>query len=255
MKRSLRTTACAAALAAGLLATTAVPASAASIGSSEVTANWYQDFLGRTLAAARNDPGHLYWADRLDAGEPRAQVLADLTRTPEYAATSVTLVYAVLLDRAPDPGARYWLENVPRGMAVEWVEQNVLASREFREGSSAAGYVDDLYAVVLGREPRPGETRYWTGRLQATTPLITVREIWYTDEAADLRTRAKYELLLGRTPNAGEVAYWRGAEKQSDLATSIAFASSPEYFPLSRDAADARAVAEGATQEQATAEH
>lgn len=252
MKRSLTTTAVAAAVAAGLLAATAAPASAATLGSSEVVASWYQDFLGRPLAAARNDLGHLAWADRLDAGEPRAQVLADITRTPEYARTNVTQVYRVLLERDLDPGAAYWLQNVPRGMALEWVEQNVLASREFRGTSSSRGYVEDLYAVVLGREPRAGETRYWTGRLRATSPLITVRELWYSDEAADLRLTAKYQLLLGRTPNAGEIAYWRGSEKQSDLSTSIAFASSPEYFPLAPAAADARALAEGATPEQPT---
>ena len=71
MKRTV-TTAVAGALAAGVLAATALPADAASLGSSEIVANWYQDFLGRNLAAARNDPGHLVWSDRLDAGEPRA---------------------------------------------------------------------------------------------------------------------------------------------------------------------------------------
>ena len=258
MKRSVTTT-LAGALAAGVLAVTAVPADATTLGSSEVVANWYQDFLGRNLVAARNDPGHLVWADRLDAGEPRAQVLADIVRSPEYARTNVTVLYAVLLDRAPDPGAAYWLENIPRGMAVEWVEQNILASPEFRAGQSDTALVGDLYTYVLGRDPRPGEAAYWVNQLRTTyggDHLRLVRAIWYTDEAADARTVRQYERLLGRTPNGGEVAYWRGSEKQSDLATSIAFASTGEYFIYGpTPAADAAARAAGATQAQADAAH
>lgn len=254
MKRTV-TTAVAGALAAGVIAVTAVPANAATLGSSEVVANWYQDFLGRNLAAARNDPGHLVWADRLDGGEPRAQVLAEIVRSPEYARTNVTALYVLLLERAPDPGAAYWLENVPKGMAVEWVEQNILASAEFRQGSgSDADWVGDLYGLLLGREANAGETRYWVQQLRQTGSLATVRSIWYTDEAADARVTVQYVRLLGRIPNGGEIAYWRGTEKQSDLATSIAFASSPEYFPVG-PAADAAAQAAGATQAQADAPH
>lgn len=255
MKRFI-TTAVAGALAAGVLATTALPATAASLGSSEVVANWYQDFLGRNLAAARNDPGHLVWSDQLDAGAPRAQVLAEIARSPEYAQINVVQLYALLLGRAPDDGASYWLENIPRGMAVEWVEQNVLASAEFRQGSDDdATWVGELYALLLGREANAGETRYWVQQLRQTGPLATVRSIWFTDEATDARTTRQYVRLLGRTPDGGEVAYWRESEKQSDLATSIAFASSPEYFPVTPADADAAARAAGATQAQADAAH
>lgn len=258
MKRSIVTTAAAGAVAAGLLAATAVPAQAATLGSSEIVANWYQDFLGRNLAAARNDPGHLVWSDQLDAGQPRAQVLAEIVRSPEYATLNVTLLYALLLERAPDPGASYWLENIPKGMAVEWVEQNILASAEFRSGLSDTELVGDLYTYVLGREPRAGEASYWVNQLRGSYGrdyLRLVRAIWYTDEAADARTTRQYVRLLGRTPNGGEVAYWRGTEKQSDLATSIAFASTDEYFPTAAAAADAAARAAGATQAQADAKH
>ena len=116
LKRS--TTAAAAAIAAGLLAATAVPAGAATPNSREVVANWYQDFLGRNLAAARNDTGSQVWADRLDSGEPRAQVLAEIVRSKEYARTNVTALYRTLLDRAPDPGAGYWLDT--KGLAGWW---------------------------------------------------------------------------------------------------------------------------------------
>ena len=230
LKRSI-TTAAAAAVAVGLVAATAVPAGAATPNSREVVANWYQDFLGRNLAAARNDTGSQVWADRLDSGEPRAQVLTEIVRSKEYARTNVTALYAALLDRAPDPGASYWLDNIPRGMAVEWVEQNILASAEFRRGSgSDASWVGDLYALLLNRRPSAGETRYWTNQLRQGGALATVRALWYTDEATDARVVGQYQRLLGRTPNAGEVGYWRGTEKQSDLATSIAFASTGEYF-------------------------
>ncbi len=96
MKRSITTVAAAGAVAAGLLAATAAPAGAATLNSTEVVTNWYQDFLGRNLAAARNDPGLQVWADRLDAGEPRAQVLAEIVRSPEYARTNVTTLYGLL---------------------------------------------------------------------------------------------------------------------------------------------------------------
>ena len=232
LKRSL-ITAAAAAVAAGLFATTAVPANAATSGSSEVVANWYQDFPGRNIVVARNDPGLQVWADRLDAGQAREQVLAEIVRSDEYASVNVTALYAVLLDRDPDPGAAYWLDDVPRGMAVEWVAQNILASREFRAGRSATQLVGDLYTYVLNRDPRPGEAAYWVNQLRGAygrDDLRLVRAIWYTDEGVDARVIAQYENLLGGTPDGGEVAYWRASEKASDLATSIAFASTGEYF-------------------------
>lgn len=254
MKRFI-TTAVAGALAAGALAATAVPAQAASLGSSEIVANWYQDFLGRNLAAARNDTGHLVWSDQLDQKEPRAQVLGEITRSQEYADVNVTQLYLLLLGRAPDPGAATWSQNIPKGMAVEWVEQNILASQEFRQRSGGdTAWVGELYALLLDRGPNAGETRYWVEQLRQTGPLATVRSIWFTDEATDARTTVHYERLLGRAPKEGDVEYWLGAEKQSDLATSIAFASTPEYFPVGA-AGDAAARAAGATQAQADAEH
>ncbi len=205
---------------------------ARTLDSADLVAHWYEDFLGRTLYAARADEGRRYWARQLGSGASKEAVLGELTRSQEYADTSVREVYVRLLGRLPDPGARYWTRGITEGMAVEWVEQNVLASPEYSNLEADEFWVRDVYAEVLGREASGGEARYWAGRFSDLGALGIVRAIWYSPEGVAERITSHYQQLLGRDANRAEVDSWRAAETRSDLATRIAFASSAEYATL-----------------------
>jgi len=196
--------------------------------------SWYQDFLGRLDPSA--DPGRQYWVNRLDRGERPSDVLWSLTETREYAQVNVQALYETLLERAVDPGAEYWISGVDqRGMALEWVAQNIYASDEFYRdvaGSNPRELVTIWYLSLTGREPFPGEVNYWVDRLQSINRLQVLREFWYAPESVESRVIGNYVVLLGRQPSPGEVRYWSPLERESDRNVGVLIASTPEYASL-----------------------
>lgn len=211
-----------------LLTVVARPAQAAEPGSvnDRLVVAWYVDFLGREPAAAAADPGRSYWVDRLDAGERREDVLRGITRSAEQAEVTVEAIYGSHLGRSADPGAGVWVDGLQRGMAPEWVEQNVLASDEFTRTYSRRS--NAWFPPVLGRAARSYETLYWQGQLSRNGSLATLRELWYTPEAIDVRIDDAYAFLLARPADA-DAAYWRGPMAASELETLISLASTAEY--------------------------
>ena len=209
-------------------------AQAAVVGSpnDKLVTGWYDEVLARDLTEAQLDPvGRAAWVDRLDAGQRREDVLRDITRTPEYANRFVTTVYAGSLGRAPDAGARVWITGIQAGMAPEWVEQNIMASAEFEQKDGT--YISQLYGAILGRSSNAGERSYWQGRLATTSRLTVVREIWYSNEALELRIDAIYRTLLHRGSDAAS-RYWHPALATSRLETEISIASTAEYAAIPR---------------------
>lgn len=235
--RAALTGALALAMTAGL-AVAAAPAHATEANDLLVQA-WYREFLQRTSDDAAADPGREHWTHRLDDGDPREEVLRDLLRSREHVSRRVSDAYQDVLGRSPDPGAAQWVDGATSsGMALEWVEQNLLASRELYEEWSWAGdhddlYVQDLYAAVLGRyswESTPAERAYWVGRLRAVGRLAAVRELWSTDEAVRHRVEEHYGDLLRRTPDVDGMAYWSRVEARSDLDAVVGIAATEEFF-------------------------
>ena len=192
---------------------------------------WYRQFL---LRDAAQDPGSSYWVVQL-RDRPADAVLAEILSSREYVTTTINSYYAQYLNRSTDRGAQYWIDGVARGdFPFEWVQQNILASPEYLASASAGGrgtdgVIEAWYADVLGRTvASPGELAYWKSQLQQDSPLLVLRQLWYTPEAANGRVAFRYAIHLGRAPGPGEVAYWYGREVVSDIATTIAIASSPE---------------------------
>lgn len=215
-------------------ATASMPVSQASGPRTALVAAWYQQFLDRSAA---DDPGSRYWVVRLRSFAS-SFVLAEILRSSEAATKQVDDLYADLLDRrtSGDAGARYWIDGVGSGdFPVEWVEQNLLASEEFVLLNSEANRdpgneINAWYRDILGRFPRGGEVTYWAGRLNGSSPLGVVREIWYTPEAVSQRIAGHYDEYLQRTANPGEIAFWYGPEVTSDIGVVISIASSAEYL-------------------------
>ncbi len=166
----------------------------------------------------------------LEDGTPKPEILGLFVGGERFANASVRRVYAELLGREPDGDARYWTDRIPRGMAVEWVEQNVMASEEYGGRAQDASWVaEHLYPDVLGRPGSRAEGEYWASRVGQLGRLGVVRAIWYSPEGVGGRVADNYAELLGRPASAGEVDWWRASEARSDLATRVAIAASPEY--------------------------
>lgn len=214
----------------------ASPAQAAVNNDTTVQA-WYRTFLGRTDAQAKADSGRYYWVDRLDRGARPSDVVWALLHSEEYANREVSSYYNLDLGRAPDAGAAYWINSVAhRGMALEWVEQNVLASEEFFQRFSygdgdATPVVRLWYFDILGRgNPSDGELRYWADRVRRVGRLQAVREIWYSDEGVRNRINQNYQDVLLRSADFGGVQYWYPKEVESDVNVKTLLASTPEFI-------------------------
>jgi Domain of unknown function (DUF4214) len=228
----------AAAVTVGLAPTLlATPARADTASNDQLVQAWYGAFLQREDPGA--DGGRGYWVDQLDQGVSRQYVLGSIIRSQEYATVEIAGYYNGLLDRAPDPGANYWIDQTAHhDMAFEWVAQNILASQEFidrEDDGSGAGYVRALYSVVLHRSPSNGEVSYWVGRLRAVGSLNTVREIWYTDEGVRTRLNDNYLYLLLRGVDADGIGYWSSLERQSDITLQVELASTQEFYGNAND--------------------
>ncbi len=78
--------------------------------------------------------------------------------------------YRSYLGREPDPsGAAYWIDQLRQGKDPNVVLSMFMGTDEFYQhnGSRPAGFVDNLYVGLLGRQPSPAEVDLWSRRLYA----------------------------------------------------------------------------------------
>lgn len=188
---------------------------------------WYEDFLGRD---AEQDLASQYWVDQLNALFPPSDQLWKITHSEEFDAGIVDEYYRVLLGRAPDPGARYWINGITaQRFPKEWALQNILASPEYRAGKDNAALVFGWYTALLSRTPSAGEIAYWSERVNLAGPLDAVRELYYANEAVALRITTSYNLLLDRNPEAREVSYWYPKEVENSVNVQVLIGATEEY--------------------------
>jgi hypothetical protein len=94
----------------------------------------YRNVLGRAPDAA----GQSFWTAKLAAATSRGQVMLSFSESPEYHALTgnevfVTMVYAGMLRRAPDPeGFARWVDFLDAGNSREALIREVLESPEYR---------------------------------------------------------------------------------------------------------------------------
>lgn len=114
------------------------------------------------------------------------------------------------------------------------VTGQLLASAEFhqRAGSTAAGFVTDLYRRVLGRDPGAGEVDHWTDRLAAGVGRHTVATGFHAStESRRLRIDAVYRMVLGRPADAGGLTHWaERLTQEDDVVLAALLATSAEYY-------------------------
>jgi hypothetical protein len=201
----------------------------------------FLDALGRQI-----DPGALAsFGAALAGGEARADVLSDIFATQEYALwqiePAIRLYYAALA-RCPDyVGLQNWCNALHSGaLTLTGAGDQFASSAEFllKYGNlDNAGYVQQLYLNVLGRQADPAGLANWVARLDggasrgAVLTGFSESPEFQTDMANPVEIIRLYYLLLHRMPTAAELQTWLGFLQGNDQ-TDALFA---QGFPAGLD--------------------
>lgn len=167
----------------------------------------YRDLLGREPDTAGLD----FHLARLASGGDRSRwaFTYSLLFSGEGSRGEVARAYDDLLDRAPDgPGSDYWTAHL-QGHSVLDLRVLLLASDEYRNraGATDQGWIEALYADVLGRGTDPSGLAYWLERAGSGIPRpLIAAAIYQSDEALGRRADAHYLEVLSRTPSTAERA-------------------------------------------------
>lgn len=161
---------------------------------------------------------------------PAASPASPTVLAPGTSAYVVEGWYNQLLgrDAASDPGSRYWVGELDRGVPAADVLAQLRRTPEYVRDSVAA-----IYRGYLEREPDAG-SRYWVdGVVSGSFPLEWVEQnVASSTEYQLLRGEdldgsptkvvgGWYRVVLRRTPSAGEVGYW--TSRQSAVGVLAAF--------------------------------
>ena len=201
----------------------------------------YADFLGR----ASDPDGRKYWGDIMvrHANQPgggRDTVAYSFAFSAENANKVVTDLYLLALDRQPDPsGLAHWRGQILSGTGPSAVAVSVFGSEEFfqRAGSTHGGFVDRLFAKVLGRQPDPGGRAFWVEQLDAgRSRTFVAQQVYASEESRRRRVGALYQRFLARQPDPEGHDYWTNViATREDVAVSLYLSASPEYYLKASD--------------------
>jgi SpoIID/LytB domain protein len=168
----------------------------------------YADLLGR----GPDQTGLDGWSAALMVGVPQPTVAHAITTSDEYISLRVAQAYRQVLGRGPDAvGARDWLAAVRSGaILVDAVQRRFYDSDEYfaKSGGTWDGYVRLLYTTILGRGASDAEVALWVGLVPRYGRAWLVDSVWWSREAASVRTRAYYKTFLGREPDPVGLDAW-----------------------------------------------
>jgi hypothetical protein len=180
-------------------------------------AQQYRDFLLR-----EGDRGGLaYWSNLMRAGLTGTGVIGFFLSSPEYegrVASLARLYYAYFL-RPPDPGGlQFWIDQRNGGQPLEWVSGFFSESPEFRQRYGQVddvGFVQLVYANVLGRSPDFAGLVYWVDQLR-TGRLDRGRVMLAFSESAEFRLTSSGEIdttlvwfgMLRDIPSVADYGFW-----------------------------------------------
>lgn len=104
------------------------------------------------------------------------QVVSAIHDSPEFHTQQITSYYHDYLRRDPDPaGLRAWVQAMLGGMPEEPVVVDFLTSFEFVSAHpGTAGFVTELYDVLLQRTPDAAELTAWTAAAESGVPRAAV---------------------------------------------------------------------------------
>jgi hypothetical protein len=224
-----------------------VPAAGPSPAQAAFVAGFYREILGREPTA----PETSSWVSFLRA-DPSVVNAGRMVHTfldgPEYAARAVTpaghvtLLYRLLLERAPDaPGLDGWVRDLAArfapalGAFIDSAEfQFLVRSAQGRTGVDAL--VVRLYQTALGRTPGASEVAAWTDYILATgdfrgaaAAFFESREYTSTPRTLAEHVTRLYRAFLGREPEPGAVTPWVDFLVVQRAGLADAFIQSPEF--------------------------
>lgn len=190
----------------------------------------FNDFLGRDANSTEINR----WIRRLNAGESRYDLVAELAKSDEWAANVVEQMYLDTLGRGPDaPGRGFWISQLQGGMSVAKMAALFYGSPEYlaTEGNQVDRWISDLYSELLIRNPDSGGLSYWVGEVNRTNAGSVALRFYQSDESRRTRVQRLYRDLLGRPSDRGGEDYWSVVlQHGDDLALAADLAGSDEYF-------------------------
>jgi hypothetical protein len=178
----------------------------------------YEGFLRRGVDPA----GQAFWVGELENGRiTRAELVYKLISSDEYRdiVSTVGRFYLGCLNRLPDAdGLAGWTGYLRGGHSAQELAQGFANAPEFQQqmaGLTNAGFVQQLYRGVLGREADAAGLAGWTTLLDtAQFSRTNLLEAFIQSQEAvdrfdpDVRTYLHYLAFLQRSPSAGELAVW-----------------------------------------------
>lgn len=190
----------------------------------------YQVFLGRGASAADVDR----WDTTVDRGD-RASFTAALAESDEWAGVRIDELYQKILRRSADADGRAnWLRRVREGLRLEDIAAFFYGSEEYfnRVGRTFEGYVDNLYADLLGRPADAGGRNYWVERLRSGLSRTDAALNFYAStESRNDRVADLYQEILDRPPDAAGQAHWaQRLTTLGDVALAASLATSDEFY-------------------------
>jgi hypothetical protein len=201
-------------------------------------AGLYHDLLGRDADTA----GQMFWTRQLDNGVPAAAVAQGIAGSPEFCQLLVGEQYDSFLHRPADSaGLNYFVHDLRAGPGTPGlmqVQTALLGSAEYfqaRAGASQSGFLDALYADVLGRAIDPSGQAFFSAQLaQGATDTAVASAVVDSPEAQQILVQGLYDTLLHRPADAAGLAYWSGllasGVRTEDVMAAVA--ASPEYATL-----------------------
>jgi uncharacterized repeat protein (TIGR01451 family) len=194
------------------------------------------NLYGTLLLRAPDAPGAALWINALEAGVPRQSIVQALWNSPEHLGIEVNQLYFQTLHRAADPtGETFWVHYLLQGHGENDLEALLLGSPEYQTAhSSAASFIQGLYADVLFRNPSAAESSAWLQVLQAGTSRSAIAQaIVKSSEAITDAISKDYTQFLLRPAAPTELNAWLAAE-QSGAASldevSQLILASEEFF-------------------------
>ncbi|HEV3022434.1 MAG TPA: DUF4214 domain-containing protein, partial [Pirellulales bacterium] len=175
---------------------------------------------------------------QLDAGLSPAQFATDLVRSAPYYASVITPIYEHYLGRAPDAaGLNYWIGQMQNGLTDEQLVAGFIGSAEYYQhaGGSDVGWVDALYADLLGRAPDATGESYWVAQLAAGAQRGAVAYGFAASlERETTRVEDDYFHYLGRAADQGGLEAWVNAFAHGSTNEDLiaGFLSSSEFYRL-----------------------
>jgi autotransporter-associated beta strand protein len=192
----------------------------------------YQDLLKRQPDAN----GLAFWADQLDHGTSRSQVVLVVEASQEYRTVLVQSLYQTYLHRAADPtGLTAFVSFLGAGGTDEQVQSMITGSQEYFQshGSTNDGFLSAIYQDALNRAIDPtGRTAFMNALNNGSSRGDVASIIFGSPEYRQDLVRGFYQNFLRRAAdipglNALVAALQSGARDEDVVASII---SSPEYF-------------------------